>query len=200
MLIETFTICEVLFSGSVVSDFLQPYQFTSVAQHTRLPCASPSSGAYSNSCPLSQWSHPTISSSVVPFSSRLQSFLASGFFLTSQPKYWSCTFSISPSNECFWLISFRIDWVWSLCSSRDSQESPPTPQFKNINSLALTLLYGPNLTSVHDYWKNHSFDTTNLCQQSDSLLLNTLSQSVIAFLPRSKHLLSSWPQSPSTVK
>ena len=62
------------------------------------------------------------------------------FFLTSQPKYWSCTFSISPSNECFWLISFRIDWVWSPCSSRDSQKSSLAPQFDSINSSALFCL------------------------------------------------------------
>ena len=66
------------------------------------------------------------------------------------PKYWSCSFSISPSNEYSGLISFRIDWLIS-CSRRDSQESSPTPQFKSINSLVLSLLYGPTLTSIHDY-------------------------------------------------
>ena len=73
------------------------------------------------------------------------------------PKYWSFSFSINPSNECSGLISFRIDW-----SPRDSQEFSPTPQFKSINSLALSLLYGPTLTSGHDYWKNHSFDYIDL--------------------------------------
>ena len=69
----------VQFSRSVVSDSLWPPRL----QHGRLPCPSPTPGAYSNSCPSSQWCHPTISSSVVPFSSRLQSFLASGSFLVS---------------------------------------------------------------------------------------------------------------------
>ena len=72
------------------------------------------------------------------------------------PKYWSFSFSISPSNQYSGLISFRIDW-FSPCSPRDSEE-PLTPQFKSINSLVLSFLYGPILTSVHDYWKNHSFD------------------------------------------
>ena len=73
------------------------------------------------------------------------------------PKYWSFSFNISPSNEHPGLISFRIR-VGSPCSPRDSQESSPTPQFKIINSLALSFLYSPTLTSIHDYWKNHSFD------------------------------------------
>ena len=65
-------------------------------------------------------------------------------------------------------LDFLEDWlVWSPCSPRDSQESSPTPQFKSINSLTLSLFYGPALTSLHDYWKNHSFDYTDLCQQSD---------------------------------
>ena len=68
------------------------------------------------------------------------------------PKYWNFSFSISPSNEYSGLISFRIG---SPCSPRDSQESSPIPQFKSINSWALSYLYGPTLTSIHDYWKNH---------------------------------------------
>ena len=74
------------------------------------------------------------------------------------PKYWSFSFSISPSNEYSGIISFRIDWLNVLAVQGDSWESFPTPQFKNINSSVLGLLYGPTLTSVHDYWKNHSFD------------------------------------------
>ena len=75
----------------------------------------------------------------------------------SQPKCWSFSFSISPSNEYSGLISFRIDWL-DLLSPRDSQESSPTPQFKSINSSVLSFLHSPILTSIHDYWKNHSFD------------------------------------------
>ena len=74
------------------------------------------------------------------------------------PEYWSFSFSINPSNEYSGLISFRIDLVGSPCSPRDSQESFPTPQFKSINSSALSFLCSPTLTSIHDYWENHSFD------------------------------------------
>ena len=74
------------------------------------------------------------------------------------PKYWNFSFSNSPSNEYSGLISFRIDWTWFPCSPRESQESSPTPQFKSINSLALRFLHSPTLTSLHDYWKNHSLD------------------------------------------
>ena len=83
------------------------------------------------------------------------------------PKYWNFSFSISPCNEYLRLISFWIDWIWSLCSSRDSQESFPAPQFESISSLALSFPYGPTFTSVHEYWKNYSFDYMDLCQQSD---------------------------------
>ena len=74
------------------------------------------------------------------------------------PKYWSFSFSISPSNEHSVLISFRMDWLDLLASPRDFQESSPTPQFKSINSSALSPLYSPTLTSIHDYWENHSLD------------------------------------------
>ena len=103
----------VQFSRSVMSDSLRPHRL----RHTRLPSPSSTPGAYSNSWPSSQWCHPALSSFVVPFSSCLQSFPASGSFPMSQsvlhirwPKYWSFSFSISPSNEYSGLISFRIDW------------------------------------------------------------------------------------------
>ena len=101
----------MLFSYSVISDSLRPHRL----QHTRPRCPSPTPGVYSNTYPLSQWCHPTISSSVVPFSSCLQSFPASGSLQMSQlfirwPKDWSCSFSINPSNDYSGLISFRIDW------------------------------------------------------------------------------------------
>ena len=70
------------------------------------------------------------------------------------PKYWSFSFSISPSNEYSRLISFRMDWLDLLAV----QGTSPTPQFKNINSSALSFLYSPNLRSIHDYWKNHNFE------------------------------------------
>ena len=87
----------------------------------------------------------------------------------------------------------------SPCSSRDSQESSPTPQFKSINSLVFSFLHSPTLTSIHDYWKNHSFDYMDLCCKVMSLLFNMLSRFVIAFLPRTKHLLILWLQSLSAV-
>ena len=101
------------FSQSVVSDSLWPCWL----QLARLPCSSPTSGACSNSCPLSKWCYPTTSSSVVPFSSCLQSFPTSGSFPMSQlfascgQKYRSFSFSISPSKEYSGLIFFMIDWV-----------------------------------------------------------------------------------------
>ena len=97
--------------SSTMSDSLWPHRL----QHTRLSCPSPTpSPAYSNSCPLSQWCHPTISSSVIPFSSRLQSFPGSfpiTQFFTEWLKYWSFSFCLSPSNEYSELISFMMDWL-----------------------------------------------------------------------------------------
>ena len=98
-----------LFSHSVVSDSLRPHGL----QHTRLPCPSPFPRVCSHSCLLSQWCHPTITSSVAPFCSCLQSFPVSGSFPMScikWQKYWSFSFSISPSSEYSGLISLTIDW------------------------------------------------------------------------------------------
>ena len=148
----------VQFSRSVVSDSLRPHEL----QHARPPCLSPTPRVYPNSCPLSQWCHPTISPSVVPFFSCPQSFPASGSFQMSTlhirwPKYWSSSFNISPSNEHPGLISFRMDWL-NLLVIQGTQESSLTPQFKSINSLALSFPYSPTLMSIHDCWKNHSLD------------------------------------------
>ena len=82
------------------------------------------------------------------------------------PQYWSFSFSISPSNEYSGLISFRMDWL-DLLAVQGTLKSLLQPQFKSINSLVLSLLYGATLTSMHDYWKNHSFDQMDLCWQSD---------------------------------
>ena len=93
-----------------------------------------------------------------------------------------------------------LGWTgWISLQSKDSQESSPIPQCKSINSLALSFLYSPTLTSIHDNWKNHSFDEMDFCWQRMSLLFNMLSSLVISFLPRSKCLLISWLQSPSAV-
>jgi len=81
-------------------------------------------------------------------------------------KYWSFSLRISPFNEYLGLISFRIDW-FDLLGVQGTLKSLPISQFKSINSLALSLLYGPTLTSIHDHWKNNSFDYTDLCWQSN---------------------------------
>ena len=110
----------VQFSHSVTSNSLRPHGLHQV----RPPCQSPTHGVYSNSCPLSQWCHLTISSSVVSSSSYLQSFPVSGSFSNElvlrirRPKYWSFSFSISPSNEYSGLISLRIDWFDLLAVPR----------------------------------------------------------------------------------
>ena len=80
-------------------------------------------------------------------------------------KYWSFSFSISPSNEYSGLISFRIDW-FDLFVAQGTRKSPPAPHFKSINSLALSLLCGPTLISIPDHWKNHSFDYMDFCWQN----------------------------------
>ena len=131
-------------------------------QHARLLCPSPTSWACSNSCPLSPGCHPTISSSIVPFSSCLQSRPASGSFPMSQ-FFTSGGQNIGVSGSASvlqWIFrtDFLWDWlVWSPCSPRDSQESSPV-QYKSISSSVLSFLYGLTLTSIHDYWKNNSFD------------------------------------------
>ena len=109
------------------------------------------------------------------------------------PKYWNFSFNISPSSEYSGLISFRMDWVDLLAAQgRDSQESSPTPQFKSINSLVLSFLYNPTLTSIHDYWKTIALTRWTFVGKVMSLLFNMLSRLIKAFLPRSKRLLISW--------
>ena len=93
-----------------MSDPLRPHEL----QHNRPPCPSLSPWVFSNSCTLNPWYHPTISSSVVPFSSCLQSFPASGSFPIRWPKYWSFSCTISPANEYSGLISYRTDWFGLL--------------------------------------------------------------------------------------
>ena len=135
------------------------------AHHASLSSISP--GVCSNSCPLSRWCHPSISfchlllllPSVCPsirvFSNELALCIR-----------WPKCFSIS----LYWVFKVDLleDWlIWSPWSPRDSQESSPAPQFKSINSLVLSFVYGPTLTSIHGYWKSYSFDYMDVCQQSD---------------------------------
>ena len=139
----------VQFSCSVVSDSLRPHGL----QHARPPCPSPTPGAYSNSCPSYTWCHPTLSSSVVPFSSCPQSLPASGSFPMShlftsggQSTGVSASASVLPMNTQDWSPLGWTGWI-----SLQSKESSPTPQFKSINSLVLSFLYSPTLTSIHDH-------------------------------------------------
>ena len=147
-----------------MSDSLRPHGL----QHTRLPCPSLISWSLlklmsiesvmpSNHlilfCPLLLL--PSVFPSIKLFFSELA-------LRIRWPKYRS--FSISPSNEYSGLISSRIDW-FHLLAVQGTQESSPMPQFKRISFLMLSLLYGPTLTSIHDYWKNHSFDYSDLCWQ-----------------------------------
>ena len=144
------------FSHLVVSDSLRLQDYSP-------PCPSPVPGVYPNSCPSTRWCHPTISSSVIPFSSCLQSFIASGSFPMSQlfasggqNTGVSASTSVLPMNTQDW---FPLGWTgWISLQSKGLSKSSPTPQFKGINSSVLSFLYITTLTSITDYWKNHSFD------------------------------------------
>ena len=144
----------VQFSPSVVSDSLRPHEL----QHARPPCPSPTPGIHSNLHPSSPWCHPTILSSVVPFSSCPQSFPASGSFPMSQlfatggqSSGVSASTSVLPMNTQDWSplgwtgwISLQSKGLWSVFSNTTVQ---------SINSLALSFLHNPTLTSIHDHWK-----------------------------------------------
>ena len=149
----------VQFSRSVMSDSLQPHE----SQHTRPPCPSPAPRVHTNTRPLSQWCHPAISSSVFPFSSCPQSLPASDSFPMSQLFAWggqstgvSALASFLPKNTQDWS---PLEWTgWISLQSKGLSRVFPIPQFKSINSSALSFLHSPTLTSIHDHWKNHSLD------------------------------------------
>ena len=154
-------------------------------QHTSLPCPLLSPGVCSNSCLLSRWCHPIISSSVVPFSYS-QSFPASGSF----PMSWlfksgdqnigaSASVSVIQIIIQVWIPPLGL-MVLSLCHPQDSQKSSPASHFESINSCV------PTLISVHDCWKHHSLDYTDIFGKVISLFLNPLSRFIIASLPRNK--------------
>ena len=138
------------FSRSVMADSLRPHEW----QHARPLCPSPTPGVHSDSRPSSQWCHPAISSSVVPFSSCPQSFREPGSFQMSQlfssgghSIGVSATTSVLPMNT---YERSPLGWTgWSPCSPRNSQESSPTPQFKSINCSVLSFLYSP--TYIHTW-------------------------------------------------
>ena len=142
-----------------MSDSLRPREL----QHTRPPCPSLTPGVYSNSDPLSQGCHPAISSSVILFSSCLQSFPASESFqmsqlfaLGGQSIGVSASASVLPMNTQDW---FPLGWTgWISLQPKGLSSVFSTPQYKSIDSSALSFLRSPTLTSIHDHWKNHSLD------------------------------------------
>ena len=124
-----------------------------------------------NSCPLSTWCHPTISFSVVPFSSCLQSFPASGSFPMSQlfasgGQSIGASASVLPVNIQSW-FTLGLIGLFSLLSKGHSRGPSPTTQLESISSSVLSPLCGPVFTFVYDYWENHSFDYMYLYQQSE---------------------------------
>ena len=182
----------VQFSNSVMSNSLQPHGL----QHARLPCPSPPPGVYSNSCPLSPWFHPTISSSLSPSPpafnlSQNQDLSNESALCIRWPKYWSFSFSISPSNEYSGLISFRMDWL-DLLAGQGTLKS----LFQHHSSKAPILLCSAFFIVQYSHPHRSTGKTITLTRQNFvskvmSLLLNMLSRLVIAFLPRSKRLLIS---------
>ena len=167
-------------SHSVMSNSLWPRE----PQHTRPPCPSPTPGVHPNPCPLYRWCHPTISSSVVPFSSRPQSFPVSGSFQMSQlfassgqSIRVSASTSVLPMNTQDW---FPLGWTgWISLQSKGLSRvfSNTTVQFKSNNSSALSFLCSSTLTFIHDHWENHSLDQTDLCWQSNVSAFSTIIKS-----------------------
>ena len=181
----------LLFSHSVMFDSLRPHGL----QQARLPCPSPSPRTCSKSCPLCWWCHPTISPSVVPFSSCLQSFPASRSF----PISWlfpSGVFSISPSNEYSGLISSRMDWfdlfaVQGTLKSLLQHHSSKASILSRSAFLMVQLSHPYITTGKHNYI---ALTRRTFVSKVMSWFFNTLSRFVIAFLPKSKQLLISWLQ------
>ena len=176
----------IQFSHSVVSDSLWPHGL----QHTRLPCPSPTPGACSNSCPSSQWCHPTISSSVVPFFlmpsifPSIRVFSSESVLCIRWPKCWSFSFSMSPSNEYSGLISFRMDWL-DLLAVQGTLKSLLQHHSSKASILWCSAFFTVQLS--HPYVTTEK--TIALTRQTSvgkvmSLLLNMLSRLVITFLPR----------------
>ena len=183
-----------------MSDSLRPHEW----QHARPPCPLPTPRVHPDSCPSSQWCHPAISSSVIPFSSCPQSLPASESFPMSQvcmrwPKYWSFSFNISPSNEHPGLIFFRMDWL-DLLAVQGTLKSLLQHHSSKASILQCSAFFTVQLS--HPYMttgKTIALTRRTFVGKVMALLLNMLSRLVITFLPRSKHLLISWLQSPSVV-
>ena len=175
-----------------MSDSLWPHEL----QHARPPCPLPTPGVHSDSCPSSQWCHPAISSSVVPFSSapnpsHHQSIFHESILHMRWPKYWSFSFSISPSNEYLGLISFRIEW-FDLAIQRTLKS---LLQYHNSKTLILWCLAFLRVRLSHPFMtsgKNTALTIQPFIGKVMSLLFNMLSRLIIAFLPRRKCLLILW--------
>ena len=190
----------VQFSHSVVSDSLRPHGL----HHTRLPCLTPTTGVYSNSCPLSRWRHITISSSVIPFPCCLQCFPASGSFQMSQffasggQSTGASASASGPSSEYSGLIFFRIDWfdliVQGILKSLLQYHSSKASVLRHSAFFTVQLSH-PYMTTR----KTIALTRWTVVGKVMSLLFNMLSRLVMAFLLRNKHLLISWMQSPSVV-
>ena len=152
-------VCIYQFSRSVVSNSLWSLE----PQHIRPPCPSPTPRVHSDSRPSSQWCHPAISSSVVPFSSHLQSFPASVSLQMSQFLAPSdhiigvlASASVLPMNIQDW---FPLGWTnWISLQSKGLSRVFSNTTVQKLNSSALSFLHNPTLTSIHDHWKNHSLD------------------------------------------
>ena len=143
------------FSRSVASDSLRPYEL----QHTRPPCPSRTPGVHSNSCPSSQWCHPAISSSVIPFSSCPQSLPASESFPMSQLFAWSgqstrvsALASFLPKNTQGWSPSEWTGWISLQSKGLSRVFSNTTVQKHQFFGTQLSLLHSPTLISLHDHW------------------------------------------------
>ena len=187
----------LLFSRSVMSNNLQPHGL----QHTRLPFPSPSPRACSNSGPLSRWCLPTISSSFAPFSSCLQPsirvFSNESALHFRWPKYWSFSFSISPSNEYSGFISFKIDW-FDLLAVQGTLKNLLQHHNSKASILRCSVFFMVQIPQLYmTTGKTIVLTLQTFVGKVMSLLFNMLSRFVTAFLPRSKSLLISWPQSPS---
>ena len=186
-----------------MSDSLQSHGL----QHSSPPCSSQTPKVYSNSCPLSRWCHPTISSSVLTFSSHFQSLPALRTFSNesvlciSWPKYSSFSLNISPSNEYSGLGSFRMDWL-DLLAAQGPLKSLLQHHSSNTSILQHSFFFFFIVQLSHPYTttgKTIAFTRQTFVDKVMSLLFNMLSRLVITFLPRSKCLLISWLQSPSSV-
>ena len=194
-----FIISSVQFRRSVVSDSLWPHE----SHHTRPPCPSPAPGVYSNPYPSSQWWNPTIPSSVTPFSSRLQSFPASrsfpmGQFLASGSQSIGASASVLPMSIQDWFPLGWTNWIslkFKALSRVFSNTIAQKHQFFNIQLSFTVQLSHPYMTTI----KTIALARQTFVGKTMSLLFNMLFRLVTAFLPRSKHLLISWLQSPSAV-